>query len=556
MADPVKLIECPRDAWQGLKGLIPADLKVDYLKALISAGFKHIDAVSFVSPKAVPQMADSEEVLKELDPPDDVEIIGIVVNEKGAERAIETKAVSTLGFPYSISETFLRKNQNQSPEEALEELEKIQNKADDARLDVVVYISMAFGNPYGDLWNPDEVIEAISLMEVDNLRMISLADTVGMASPQQISDVVGAVMAKYDYLEIGVHLHSRPDQAAEKILAAYDAGCRRFDSALGGLGGCPFAQDALVGNIPTEKVIEALTQRGAAVASAETVGFSAESDGGNRGKVFQFAGGGLIHAMDYKTIQLAYDGGVATLTLNRPEKRNAISFELIDDLLHALDEVAKSDAIVLIVTGAGKAFCSGLDLDNLKSLLGRSPEQNLQDSQTMVQLFRSLYEFPKVTIAAVNGAAIAGGTGLALLCDFTLAVPDAKFGYTEVRIGFVPAIVSTFLLRQVGEKQARDLLLTGRIFGAEEAARMGLVSEIVPAENLMARARELAALLMENSSASLRATKQLLTDHARAELDLQIDAAVRENAAIRTTADFREGISSFLEKRKPVWTGK
>jgi hydroxymethylglutaryl-CoA lyase len=263
MSKAVKLIECPRDAWQGLKGLIPAELKVDYLKALISVGFKHIDAVSFVSPKAVPQMADSEEVLKELDPPDDVEIIGIVVNEKGAVRAIETKAVSTLGFPYSISETFLRKNQNQSPEEALEELEKIQNKADDARLDVVVYISMAFGNPYGDLWNPEEVIEAISLMEVDNLRMISLADTVGMASPQQISDVVGAVMTKYDYLEIGVHLHSRQDQAVEKVLAAYDAGCRRFDSVLGGLGGCPFAQDALVGNIPTEKVIEALKLRDA-----------------------------------------------------------------------------------------------------------------------------------------------------------------------------------------------------------------------------------------------------------------------------------------------------
>src|ERR1700751_925180 len=263
MSGTVKLIECPRDAWQGLQGIIPADLKVDYLKALISVGFNHIDAVSFVSSKAVPQMADSEEVLKELDPPDDVEIIGIVVNEKGAQRAIETKAVSTFGFPYSISETFLRKNQNQSPEEALEELEKIQNKADDAGLDVVVYISMAFGNPYGDLWNPDEVIEAISLMEVDNLHQISLADTVGVASPQQVSDLVGAVMAKYDYLEIGVHLHSRPDQAAAKIVAAYDAGCRRFDSAVGGLGGCPFAQDDLVGNIPTETVIETLRSRGA-----------------------------------------------------------------------------------------------------------------------------------------------------------------------------------------------------------------------------------------------------------------------------------------------------
>ena len=263
MGGSVKLIECPRDAWQGLPGLIPADLKVDYLKALISVGFKHLDAVSFVSPKAVPQLADSEQVLKELDPPDDVEIIGIVVNEKGAQRAIDTQAVSTLGFPYSISETFLRKNQNQSPEEALEELEKIQKKADDVGLDVVVYISMAFGNPYGDLWNEDEVIEAIALLEVENLRMISLADTVGVASPQQISDLVGAVMAKYDYLEIGVHLHSRPEHAAEKILAAYNAGCRRFDSALGGLGGCPFAQDALVGNIPTEKVIEVLSKHGA-----------------------------------------------------------------------------------------------------------------------------------------------------------------------------------------------------------------------------------------------------------------------------------------------------
>jgi hydroxymethylglutaryl-CoA lyase len=259
----VKLIECPRDAWQGLKGQIPSDIKRAYLQALISAGFKHIDAVSFVSPKAVPQMADSEEVLKELDPPDDVEIIGIVVNEKGAQRAIETQTVNTLGFPYSISETFLRKNQNQSAEDALEELEKIQNKADNAALDVVVYISMALGNPYGDLWNVDEVIEAISLLEVDNLRMISLADTVGMATPQQISDLLGAVNEKFGYLEIGAHLYSRPEHAAEKILAAFDAGCRRFDSALGGLGGCPFAQDALVGNIATEKVIEALKQRGA-----------------------------------------------------------------------------------------------------------------------------------------------------------------------------------------------------------------------------------------------------------------------------------------------------
>jgi hydroxymethylglutaryl-CoA lyase len=261
MRDEVKLVECPRDAWQGLKGQIPADIKVNYLKSLINAGFKHIDAVSFVSPHAVPQMADSEEVLKELDPPDDVEIIGIVVNEKGARRAIETNAVSTLGFPYSVSETFLRKNQNQTAEGALDELEKIEKLASDAGLDVVVYISMAFGNPYGDPWSVEEVVEAVNLLESEDVHAISLADTVGAAGPQQIRDLVSAVVAQYGYLEIGVHLHSRPEPAVEKILAAYDAGCRRFDSALGGLGGCPFAQDALVGNIPTEKVLEALAAR-------------------------------------------------------------------------------------------------------------------------------------------------------------------------------------------------------------------------------------------------------------------------------------------------------
>src|SRR5450755_1891176 len=260
--------------------------------------------------------------------------------------------------------------------------------------------------------------------------------------------------------------------------------------------------------------------------------------------------------MNYKTVQIVFDSAIATLTLNRPDKRNAISYELIDDLIHALDEVNQSSARILIVTGAGKAFCSGMDLENLKALIGRTPEQNLEDSRTMVQLFRSLYEFPKPTIAAVNGAAIAGGTGLALLCDFTLAVPEAKFGYTEVRIGFVPAIVSTFLLRQVGEKIARDLLLTGRLFDAAEALRIGLINEIVPAENLLERARALAAQLAENSSLSLYFTKRLLTDHARAELDAQMESAVRENAGIRESADFREGITSFLEKRKPKWTGR
>lgn len=264
MADTIKLIECPRDAWQGLQGQIPTDVKARYLTALIGAGFKHIDAVSFVSPKAVPQMADSEKVLEEIDPPDDVEIIGIVVNSKGAERAIATNAVRTLGFPYSVSPTFLEKNQHQNLEAALEELEAVEKKADEAGLDVVVYISMAFGNPYGDDWSINEVLEAVDLLESLDIHMISLADTVGVAGPQQTRELVSAVLSKYDYLEIGVHLHSRPEQAVDKVLAAYDAGCRRFDSALGGLGGCPFAQDELVGNIPTEKVLEALKQRGVA----------------------------------------------------------------------------------------------------------------------------------------------------------------------------------------------------------------------------------------------------------------------------------------------------
>ena len=263
MQETVKLIECPRDAWQGLQTQIPADLKVDYLKALISAGFKHIDAASFVSSKAVPQMADSEQVLQELDPPDDVEIIAIVVNEKGAQRAIKTQAASTLGFPYSVSPTFLRNNQRQTPEESLDELETIQERANDAGLNLVVYISMAFGNPYGDPWNSDEVVNAVDILESSGIKMVSLADTVGLASPEQINSLVSAVMQKYGYLEIGVHLHSRQEQAAEKISAAYDAGCRRFDSAIGGLGGCPFAQDALVGNIPTEVLISALKQVGA-----------------------------------------------------------------------------------------------------------------------------------------------------------------------------------------------------------------------------------------------------------------------------------------------------
>jgi hydroxymethylglutaryl-CoA lyase len=258
----VTLIECPRDAWQGLSRQIPTELKTRYLRTLIDAGFKHIDAVSFVSPKAVPQMADSEKVLEQIEVPNDVEIIGIVVNEKGAERAIATQAVSTLGFPCSISETFLRKNQNQTLDECYKILESIERKANNRGLSTVAYISMAFGNPYGDPWDQTQVRDALNKLIGLGIQSVSLADTVGMASPDLIHSVFESVTSEYPNCDIGVHLHSAPAQAEAKVLAAYDAGCRRFDSAISGLGGCPFAQDTLVGNISTQCVLTALKQRG------------------------------------------------------------------------------------------------------------------------------------------------------------------------------------------------------------------------------------------------------------------------------------------------------
>jgi hydroxymethylglutaryl-CoA lyase len=263
--ESVKLIECPRDAWQGLPSHIPAERKVEYLRALINAGFRHIDAVSFVSPKAVPQMADSEQVLAQLGSTAGTEIIGIVVNEKGAERAIATGAVTTLGFPCSISETFLRRNQNQSLEENQAALTRITEHAHAAGLGVVAYISMAFGNPYGDPWSEDRVAEAARMIASTGVAALSLADTVGSAEPELIQRVLAAVLAENGECEVGVHLHSTRAGAGAKVLAAYDAGCRRFDSAIGGLGGCPFAQDDLIGNIPTEEVLQALEQRGAEV---------------------------------------------------------------------------------------------------------------------------------------------------------------------------------------------------------------------------------------------------------------------------------------------------
>ena len=264
MENAVKLVECPRDAWQGLPKTIPVEVKVQYLRSLIDAGFRHIDAVSFVSGAAVPQMADSEQVLNFLDAPEDVEIIGIVVNKKGADRAVAAGGVSILGFPYSISPTFLERNQRQTPEESLEALDSIGEAAYNAGMRVVVYISMAFGNPYKDPWSIDEVIAACDLLSENGIEQISLADTVGLASPEEIGTLVGAVLpALPGGIELGIHLHARREDAAAKIAAAYAAGCRRFDTALGGLGGCPFAQDVLVGNLPTEIAIAELTRLGA-----------------------------------------------------------------------------------------------------------------------------------------------------------------------------------------------------------------------------------------------------------------------------------------------------
>jgi methylglutaconyl-CoA hydratase len=260
--------------------------------------------------------------------------------------------------------------------------------------------------------------------------------------------------------------------------------------------------------------------------------------------------------MPYSTLKLDADDRVTLLTLNRPEKRNALSAQMMEEILAALAEIEASAARAAILTGAGTAFCAGMDLGGLQGLASQSFEQNLEDSRRMAKFFLRLYRFPKPLIAAVNGHALAGGCGLATLCDFTLAAPAAKFGYTEVRIGFLPALVSVFLVRQIGEKKARDLLLTARVIDAAEAMRLGLVGEVAPREELLARARALAETLAANSTASVRETKQLLLAFDQAELDRELELAIEANARIRMTEDFREGISAFLEKRPPNWTGR
>jgi hydroxymethylglutaryl-CoA lyase len=266
--DEVKLIECPRDAWQGLPELIPTEYKAEYLKELLLAGFKHIDAVSFVSPKHVKQMADSEEVMSKLNAslPAGVaapEIIGIVVNEKGLERALATPGVTTIGYPYSISAYFRRANANMTRDESRSLVEKLRKETAAAKRDLVIYISMAFGNPYDEPWGPEIVADALQWLKDIRVRTVSLADTVGNAPPQHVGDLYRSVKDHVAGIELGVHLHSRPENAEEKILAAYEAGCRRFDGALTGLGGCPFAGDNLVGNIATEDILAALRKAGA-----------------------------------------------------------------------------------------------------------------------------------------------------------------------------------------------------------------------------------------------------------------------------------------------------
>lgn len=258
----------------------------------------------------------------------------------------------------------------------------------------------------------------------------------------------------------------------------------------------------------------------------------------------------------YSTLTLDYKDSIATITLNRPDKRNAISALMIAELQTALDEIEKNHVRVVVITGSGKAFCAGMDLEMLAAIAQQSAQENQEDSKRIAKMFRRIWSFPRPMIAAVNGYALAGGCGIATLCDFTIAVPEAKFGYTEVKIGFLPAIVSVFLTRQIGEKRARDLLLTGRLVDAQEARDFGLVTEIVDSDKLMERTSELCQTLIAASPSSVTRAKRLLTTAASAEIDAELERAILESARIRCTPDFKEGLASFLEKRKPVWKGE
>ena len=261
-------------------------------------------------------------------------------------------------------------------------------------------------------------------------------------------------------------------------------------------------------------------------------------------------------AIHYATLEIKEADGIHTITMNRPERRNALNPQMIAELTHAVGEASTCACGVIVLTGAGTAFCSGMDLENLKSLIKQRPEDQRADAEAMMWMMRRLYEISKPTIAAVNGAAIAGGTGLATLCDFTLAVENAKFGYTEVKIGFIPAIVSVFLLEMVGEKKAKTLLLSGRIMDAAEALSLGLVTEVVATDQLNARVSALATLLLKNSPESMSAVKKMLSGFARERLDRDLNRAMRWNEKTRNSADFQEGLRAFLEKRDPVWPAR
>ncbi len=265
----VKIIESPRDAWQGLAKVMQPEVKAEYLRAVIAAGFTHIDAAGFVSRGFVPQMADSELVLEYLDAGPEVEIIGLVANMKGAEMAVESGRVTTLAFPYSISPQFLERNQRQTPEEALDELEQIGELAYKSGQDVVAYVAMAFGNPFGDVWDIDEVVSAVDLLVDSGVAQVSLSDTAGVATAELVRNVVRLVLDVHEGLEVGVHLHARREDAAAKVRAAYEAGCRRFDASIGGLGTCAFAQDVMVGNLPTEVLLATLKEMGAELPELE-----------------------------------------------------------------------------------------------------------------------------------------------------------------------------------------------------------------------------------------------------------------------------------------------
>ena len=260
--------------------------------------------------------------------------------------------------------------------------------------------------------------------------------------------------------------------------------------------------------------------------------------------------------MAYETLLIESRDQVSTITLNRPDKRNAINTQMIAELQSALDSVEKTHDRVVVLTGAGTSFCAGMELSLLQAIATQSPSENQEDSRRMAKMFRRIWSYTKPMIAAVNGHALAGGCGIATLCDFTVAVPEAKFGYTEVKIGFLPAIVSVFLTRQIGDKRARDLLLTGRLIEAAEARELGMINEIVPHDQLMRRAKELAEVLIAASPSSVTRAKRLLVSAAAASLDADLERAVLENARMRCTPDFKEGLASFLEKRKPIWQGE